>query len=664
MAVLIAILAASIIVFFLLLRRQKKNSITDRTKIRKNTKSNWQHSLGRFFQKAPFISREYDRIRERVTLIEPGDIVNANAKATAITARSLLFASIVVVAAVLMAGGDLYFTIAGIFVAYVVFTQSSRQTMDKMELKLLRQFSDFLADIRHYYHDRKMVDEAIYMTFDELPYELSLHIHRIYEVVTSPDVKLEVEKYAQASPNRFFTTFASICVSILDFGDKQLENGSSLFLTNLNYLKEEVQMELLRKQNLNYLFKGLVFVSIFPVIFIKPIELWAKNLMEGMDNIYNGLYGLIAMLLIFLITFVSYTMVCIYKDDHRERVIEESIWGRIAMVMPISALLNREINRHYTRSLVTDTQLKEIGDRTGPKAFLLKRIVYGIVTGIAMLLITISIPFYEKNNIRNNFSEAFSSMSVTDEESMRIMEEVAKLKLGEYEKENPDRDSLTLDIITTTQITQQSYAEMIADEIILRICRLGNTYYRFFYLFLAFAGFLIGFYIPRWFLKYNLKVSQMGKEDEVNQFQTLMLIFMHVDGITLQAILEWMERFSYSFRASITECIMSLAFGEQKALLSMRDKEKHFAPFKRFVDNLLAIDNVGIEAAFDEITTERDYYKEKRRLDNMELSHKKATKARRYAFLPLFSVIGLYLILPMIIASIQMLFMLSNALGV
>ena len=270
--------------------------LNSRAKKRRNKRggANWQHRLGTVYQHLPLLRGEYRKLRSRVMLVEPGDIVDANARTTNIVTRSLGLSLLVIIAAALMAGGDLYFTAAGLFVAYIIFTQTARSRIERMELELLTQFSDFLADIRHYYHERKLVDEAIYMTLDSLPYGLSLHIHRIYDMVTSPDATQAAERYVQGSPNRFFTTFASICASITDYGDKQLENGSSLFLSNLNYLKEEVNMELLRRQNLAYLFKGLVTISIFPVIFIKPIEYWARNIMEGMEHIYSGIYGLAA----------------------------------------------------------------------------------------------------------------------------------------------------------------------------------------------------------------------------------------------------------------------------------------------------------------------------------------------------------------------------------
>lgn len=664
LGLLVAILAASIAVFVVLLKKPKKQAAPAQAGTRQRRRQNAYYLLGRAYQRTPLLKGQYLRIRERVMLVEPGDIVDANARTTSIMSRSLILALFVVVAALLMAGGDIYFSVAGLFVAYIIFMQSTRSRLERMELHLLLGFSDFLSDVRHYYHERKLVDDALYATLDSLPYDLSLHVRKIYDMVTSTNIKQAADQYVQDSPNRYFTTFASICASIKDYGDKKLENGSSLFLTNLNYLNEEVNMELLRRQHLSYLFKNLVPVSIFPLIFIKPIEYWAKNLMDGMENIYNGIYGLAAMLFIFVATFVCYTMICILHDDKREQVIEDSIWLKLSNRGIISTLLNKEINHHYTRALQTDMDLKAVGDQTGPKAFLLKRLAFGAAIAIAVGVLTLSFPSYQKNALRNDFSQAFSSMSVLDDNMLSLMQQVAAEKTALYEgKKELTEEEVAADIMATTDVTQQSYALIVAQAVIERVFAIAKTYYRWFYLLFVFAAFMIGFYIPKWLLKKNLEISQMSKEDEVNQFHTLMLIFMHVDRMTIATILEWMERFSYSFRASIAECRMSLNYGEQKALTALREKEKHFGPMKRFVDNLLAIDSVGIEAAFDEITTEREYYKEKRREDNMQLASHKSAKARRYAFIPLFLVIGLYLLVPMVMASVQMIVSISQAMN-
>ena len=97
-------------------------------------------------------------------------------------------------------------------------------------------------------------------------------------------------------------------------------------------------------------------------------------------------------------------------------------------------------------------------------------------------------------------------------------------------------------------------------------------------------------------------------EDEVIQFQTIVLILMHVDGIMIDTVLEWMERFAFCFKTSISECIINLEYSTQKALQKMKNVET-FPPFKRFVDNLLMVDDEDILTAFAEIETDREIKK-------------------------------------------------------
>ena len=302
-------------------------------------KQNKIYRLGRIYQKVPLIRMKYNRIREKIALLMPGDIVTINHETTMIVTRSLLKGLLTLLVSLLLAGGDLYFSLAGgdlyfllagVMVSYLVFTQSYRGMIERKEIRILTQFADFLDDIQHYYHDMHLIDDAIYAAMEHVEKDLAPYISRLYGILKSPNISFEVEKYAQSSPSRFFTILASICVS-KRIRDKKTEQGGSLFLRNLNYLREEVLMELNRKEQINYRFRSLAQISLFPLILIKPIEFWVKNMIEGMANIYNGLYGLIAMLVIFFITFFCYTLIYIYKDDDKGQLIEDSICNLIAI---------------------------------------------------------------------------------------------------------------------------------------------------------------------------------------------------------------------------------------------------------------------------------------------------------------------------------------------
>ena len=152
-ALLLIILVCSSCVLFYMLYNSKRTASVSDTQIRNHQKQNEIYRLGRIYQKIPLIRTEYNRIREKIALLMPGDIVTINHETTVVVTKSLIKGMLILLASLLLAGGDLYFSLAGVMVSYLVFTQSYRGMIERKEIRILTQFADFLEDIRHYYHD-------------------------------------------------------------------------------------------------------------------------------------------------------------------------------------------------------------------------------------------------------------------------------------------------------------------------------------------------------------------------------------------------------------------------------------------------------------------------------------------------------------------------------
>ena len=163
-------------------------------------------------------------------------------------------------------------------------------------------------------------------------------------------------------------------------------------------------------------------------------------------------------------------------------------------------------------------------------------------------------------------------------------------------------------------------------------------------------------------LEFKRNLIDMRKQEEVVQFQSLMLILMHMDGMTVEKILEWMERFAYCFKEDIAECRVMISHGEKEALMALRDSQR-YEPFRDFVENLIAIDKVGVAAAFDEIKTDREFYKEERKEQNERNIERKSSTAKLIAFIPAGLTIALYLVVPIFMYAISMLSELSVMIG-
>ena len=149
-------------------------------------------------------------------------------------------------------------------------------------------------------------------------YEMSLQGEKILECLQNYYRK-ENEDYTEIAPNQFFLSFYSICLMNRQYGDKK-ESGQSIFVRNLGYLKEEVNIELLKRRKMNHEFMGLTALTILPVFAIKPIEHWALHYMPEMENRYCGTQGMMATVLLMIFTIAVYKLISVLKRmNHSEK---------------------------------------------------------------------------------------------------------------------------------------------------------------------------------------------------------------------------------------------------------------------------------------------------------------------------------------------------------
>ena len=201
--------------------------------------------------------------------------------------------------------------------------------------------------------------------------------------------------------------------------------------------------------------------------------------------------------------------------------------------------------------------------------------------------------------------------------------------------------------MTDTDVQKEAMAKMVASAVIARVKKYNAIYFKWYFLFAIFGSAFLGYMAPLWILIFKHRAVQMTMEDEVNQFQTIILMLIHTDGINTITILEWMERFAFCFKDSISQCIIDLPHKGQDALKEMQYKES-FPSFQSLMNSMIAIDDVGVETAFSSIETDRAYLKEKRKEDNEIMMNRKASIGRWVALFPLAFAFAAYLIYPLI----------------
>ena len=99
---------------------------------------------------------------------------------------------------------------------------------------------------------------------------------------------------------------------------------------------------------------------------------------------------------------------------------------------------------------------------------------------------------------------------------------------------------------------------------------------------------------------------------------------------------------------------MNLEYSQRDALETLKEKESGFGPFRRLVDSLIAVDDVGLEGAFDDLETEREYYHDKRREDSDMIIKKNSNMAKLIMMIPIFAVLVGYIVYPFIMYVVNM----------
>ena len=624
---------------------------------------NRMYFLYKIFSRTPILKRYFFKTRAKVETLYPADLIEVNRRTTSIMARNSVIGILCAVILVVLARGDIFYMMVSAMTVYIVITNSMSQAINKMETDLLRQFSDFLTSVRANYRTTKQVEDSIYMTLDDLPHEIALHANRLYEIVTSTDMAGEVEKYTDVAPNRFLEMFASTCATITEYGDRETEEGS-VFLTNINLIKQETYVEITKRDKNKYLFSGTVFLTVLPIFGIKLIALWASSITD-LSTFYEGTMGTIVTIIIFASVFICYELISNMRDGLQQSVKEHPLLEGVAKLPVIRSWLTKAVDLNYTKALRIDDNLKMVGDHITPQAYLAQRLIWGIGLGFFTFFFVLVAHIGGKMEILHDFSSAYEDSVVPDEqyrENLRTFSE-AYMQDTKMMRSMTDAEEKELSQkIRTEQGVTETIADEAAHEIRGRVDRYAGSYFKFWYLLIVGGAAVGGYYVPIAFLRYRMSIMKMSMEDEVAQFQALALILMNVEGMTLDVILEWMERFAFCFRESISECIINLQMSEEAALKKMRDTES-FPPFKRFCENLLAIDNVGVVSAFDEIKTEQAYYKEQRALNNEIMMTRKSNLAKDMSRIPFGITVAGYLLYPFISYAFRMLGQFRTALN-
>ncbi|MDO5555295.1 MAG: hypothetical protein Q4G09_01155 [Clostridia bacterium] len=660
-----ALFVVTIIAYLITRKMLNKSDIKRIRQLKEGTKENKYTSdvlyqkIYIYFIKIPFLKRYVLKLRRKLEIINVQDEYLTRRQTAKIVLNAILIILPLTVVIILFTHKDgLLLFILLLFEMFLIETIMSGM-VDKIDTKLLKQQIEFFAEIRHAYHEYNMVEEAIYEVSQKDQLEVSSQGEKIYEILISDDPETELEKYYDVAPNSYLKEFAGISFLTREFGDRTDTNGASLYLKNLNNITEEMQLEILKREKLDYVFQSLSVISIVPVLCMQPLKNWAISNFAFTSQFYNGKIGFIVQLLLVCITFICYLLTRKLKDNgsiKEQYKNPDKVWQMKLYKNPIiKKIIDLFIPKKRTKEYRKDIQLlKEAASKQKMEVFYTNRIIMGICVFFASLIL-----FTQIHNVAITYiyENPTAKYNVLGEMSQKQENEAIQLT----KQDNYFLDKLKGQKLTNEQIKVQiKYSEYYQDatdtEINEATTRIedklkivNKEYLKWFEWLIAFVFAVGGYYAPKWMLMFQKIMRKLEIESEVMQFQTIILMLMKIERVNVEMILEWLERYSNIFKEPITKCVNNYEAGAWEALEELKN-EITSEQMIRIVEGLQsAVEKIPILEAFDELDNEREYYQEKRKESNERLIKRKGMIGRAIGFTPLIGLFIGYLIIPLVV---------------
>ena len=653
-----------IIAYVILSKKMQKSEYKRIQKLQQGTKeSNFSTEI--LFQKLyltyikiPFLKRYVLKLRRRLEIINIDDeYITRKESAKILTKALAVIAPVMVITIIIAKSNALLMAILLMFELFMIDTLIDG-SVDKIDNVLLKEQIEFFSEIRHAYHEFNMVEEAIYQVSQDEEKNVSRQGEKIYEVLISDDPETELEKYYDIAPNSFLKEFAGISYLTKEFGDRKV-NGASLYLKNVNNITQEMQLEILKRDKLNYVFQSLSVISIVPMLFLEMIKNWSVSQFSFTKSFYMGKQGMIVQILVIVLTFICYTLTRKLKDNgsvntktqNTENPWQEKLYRKKPIKKFVDLFIPKEGTTDYRKQ---KELLKDAASPLKLSWVYVNRIVLFIVVFIASIIIMIYLHKLQVNYIYTEPTtdyDLMGSMGEADEQEAIETTRIDNIFLDMFRGNLKATQDDILRAMQRSEYYEGATEDTLAtdsERIYEKLQTINGEYLKWFEILIGLVFGLIGYAFPILLLIFQKKMRQMEMENEVMQFQTIILMLMRIERVNVEMILEWLERYANIFKEPISKCVNNYEAGAWEALEQLKE-DISYQDMIRIVESLqAAVEKIPIVEAFDELDTERDYYQAKRKESNDRLISNKGLIGKGIGFAPMVCMFVGYLIAPLV----------------
>jgi len=506
-----------------------------------------------YIVKIPFLRRYALKLRRRLEIINLEDEYLTRKQTAQIMLKGLLIIIPLTIVIFLLTSGNLVLKVA-LLLFEIFFVETFMEgKVDAIDNKLLKQQIDLFAEMRHAFHESNMVEEAVYDVAQNDELDVSRQAEKIYEVLIADDPETELEKYYDIAPNSYLKEFAGISYLTKEFGDRKDKDGASLYLKNLNNITQEMQIEILKRDKLDYVFQSLSMIAIAPVLAINAIKAWATAEFSFTKSFYDGTGGFYAVVALLVLTIICYIFVRKLKDNGSTTVTQnaENPWqARLYKKKWVKKFVDLFIPKDGTKEYrKTKNLLKEAASKLKMEWFYINKLTCSLIFFLLGLVIFIVGHKMAINYIYTNPTSNYNlmgSMTESEEAKALIVTEHDNIFINEHLKEYNLTQEKMEGYLSESDIYVNETAETITEDatrILEKIADINDAYLKWYEVLVACLIMLVGYRGPNILLIFQMKMRKLEMENEVMQFQTIILMLMKIERVNVEMILEWLERY-------------------------------------------------------------------------------------------------------------------------
>ena len=416
-----------------------------------------------------------------------------------------------------------------------------------------------------------------------------------------------------------------------------------------------MQIEILKRDKLDYVFQSLSFISIVPCLFIQAVRNWSVSNFDFTSSFYDGKLGFIVQTLLLIITAICFILVRKVKDNGSiETIASENPWQKKLyknkfVKKVVDLFIPKKGTKDYRKNI---NLLKRAASNIKMEWLYINRLTFCLVTFILSMLMVWKVHSIAIDFVYTDITAQSSIVGMSEQEKVEAQKTLKSDNtfLDKYRGKKITKEQLLIAVKSSNQYIEASDKEIeeAVNRIYTKLQTIDNEYLGWIELIIAIACAYLGYMAPIGLLYFQIKMREMEMEDEVMQFQTIILMLMRIERVNVEIILDWLERYSDIFKEPISKCVNNYEAGAWEALEVLRT-DTNYPLFIRIVESLqAAVEKIPIIDAFDELDSERDYYQAKRIESNERLIARKGRIGKLIGFAPMVVMFVGYLIIPLV----------------